>query len=1028
MGWLKRIDATWQGSADCGSVKFTVVADCLSLLCLRPGSAGLRGASGLTSIERTAYPQFRRFTTARVLHVFFTPTEDEAAWARERTETPAALLALLVDLKCFQKMARFCAREEVPAAVIDHVRHCAGLDPETEPDHGAARTAKWHRAQVRKRQGVTYDMRRARTLAEAAIREAALVRNHPPDLISVALERIIEASLELPGYSTLDDMATTIRAEVNEAIFAGIVARMGPEGRLRAQGLLATAASDGRSMFNRLKKPAKRATWSRFRAQAKYLDEVDEIGDTAYWLEDVAPSKVTDFAGEAAAQDVDTLSRYGDSKRLALVACLAHAARMRARDDLAEMLCKRVSSIVKKAKTELEEIRLRQRAASEKLIGTYRTVLESLDPDAEEPGDGPARAVAAVEEAGGFAAQLADIEEVSAYHGDNYEVLVHRFFRMDRATMFDLAGKLGLVATSSDASVLTALEHARAWHTARRDHIPLPTPAGGEDAYSGIAFASGNWRRAVTDRRYPGTVARRHFEAMVFTYLAEELRTGDIAVTGAGEYADWRANLLPWEDCEPLLEAFCAGVGLPATAAGFTARLRHAHLDAASALDAGYEDNADLVIGEDGTPSVKRRRSAGTPKAAERLAEAVERRMPERSLLSITARTAYWLGWHHHFGPASGSDPKISDPLGRYCMAVFTGGANIGPYEAARHIAGVSARELSMVRNRHIDLKKLNSAIATVVNAFNELDVVKAWGDGTTVAADGTQVETYIDNLLAETSIRYGGVGGIAYHYISDTYVALFSRFIPCGVWEAVHLIEGLLANESDIQPSTVHADTQGQSAPVFALATVYPHTDALFGERGRNVIDWKLIERHWQDLMQVAISISEGRLSSATLMRRLRSNSRKNRIYKVFREVGRSVRTVALLRYLADPHLRARITAATNKVESYNGFSHWLGFGNNGILASNDPAEQEKQIKLNTLLANLVIFHNAIDIMDVVRSLAAEGWLITADQLGTMSPYLRAHISRFGAWATDDLARRPEAFNPVLVEVDFTTDLSAAA
>ena len=74
---------------------------------------------------------------------------------------------------------------------------------------------------------------------------------------------------------------------------------------------------------------------------------------------------------------------------------------------------------------------------------------------------------------------------------------------------------------------------------------------------------------------------RRHFEAMVFTYLAEELRTGDIAITGAGEYADWRANLLPWEECEPLLEGFCAGAGLPATAAGFTERLGHAHLDAA---------------------------------------------------------------------------------------------------------------------------------------------------------------------------------------------------------------------------------------------------------------------------------------------------------------------------------------------------------------------------------------------------------------------------------------------------------------
>src|SRR5262249_53848424 len=191
---------------------------------------------------------------------------------------------------------------------------------------------------------------------------------------------------------------------------------------------------------------------------------------------------------------------------------------------------------------------------------------------------------------------------------------------------------------------------ARASPAARRAHIPRPPPADGEAAGSGIAFASGNWQRAVTDRRHPGMAVRRHFEAMVFTYLAEELRTGDIAITGAGEYADWRANLLPWTECEPLLEAFCAEAGLPATAAGVTGRLRHAHLDAAGALDAGYEDNADLVIGEDGVPALKRRRSAGTPQAAEKLAEAVARRLPERSLLSIVARTAYWLGWHHHFG------------------------------------------------------------------------------------------------------------------------------------------------------------------------------------------------------------------------------------------------------------------------------------------------------------------------------------------------------------------------------------------
>ena len=37
-------------------------------------------------------------------------------------------------------------------------------------------------------------------------------------------------------------------------------------------------------MFNRLKKLAKWASRSRFKAQAEYLDQVDELGDTARWL------------------------------------------------------------------------------------------------------------------------------------------------------------------------------------------------------------------------------------------------------------------------------------------------------------------------------------------------------------------------------------------------------------------------------------------------------------------------------------------------------------------------------------------------------------------------------------------------------------------------------------------------------------------------------------------------------------------------------------------------------------------------
>jgi hypothetical protein len=46
---------------------------------------------------------------------------------------------------------------------------------------------------------------------------------------------MVEVSPEFLAFSTLDEMATSIRAEVNAQIFAGIVTRMGPKGQ-RVQG------------------------------------------------------------------------------------------------------------------------------------------------------------------------------------------------------------------------------------------------------------------------------------------------------------------------------------------------------------------------------------------------------------------------------------------------------------------------------------------------------------------------------------------------------------------------------------------------------------------------------------------------------------------------------------------------------------------------------------------------------------------------------------------------------------------------
>ncbi len=356
-------------------------------------------------------------------------------------------------------------------------------------------------------------------------------------------------------------------------------------------------------------------------------------------------------------------------------------------------------------------------------------------------------------------------------------------------------------------------------------------------------------------------------------------------------------------------------------------------------------------------------------------------------------------------------------------LLTFCQGANLGPAQVARHMRGtVSAHELSLA-NKHADAKKIHAASADVINAFTRLDMTRLWGDGSRVGADGTQIDTWSDNLLAETSIRYGGYGGIAYRLIADNYIALFSHFIPCGVWEAVHLLQGLLDNTSEVQPEIIHTDTQGQSLPVFGLSWAlgfellprirnwqdlifyrpaktmrYQHIDRLFAD---DAVDWQLIETHWADIMRVVLSIRAGRISSAALLRRLGNESRRNRIYRAFRELGRAVRTIVLLRYLSEPELREGITRITNRVEAFHGFSKWLMFGG-GVLADNDPEHHEKIVKFNELLANCAIYSTTLDLTATANELSREGWSIDPDDLATVTPYITSTIRRFGDWVLD--------------------------
>jgi hypothetical protein len=186
--------------------------------------------------------------------------------------------------------------------------------------------------------------------------------------------------------------------------------------------------------------------------------------------------------------------------------------------------------------------------------------------------------------------------------------------------MLAMAAALDLKATSADDSVLRLLDYVREHAGMTRDHIPdqvtvVDEQTGEKRARTlDTSFASENWNRAIRDRGHPGTFVRRHLEACVLTYLAEELRTGDIAVAGAAAYADWAGQLLSPAEVAERLPAFCAEVGIPGTAAAFRADLQDRLSSRCRATDAMYPDLADLAIDDDGRPSLKQYRRHRPPR------------------------------------------------------------------------------------------------------------------------------------------------------------------------------------------------------------------------------------------------------------------------------------------------------------------------------------------------------------------------------------------------------------------------------
>lgn len=395
--------------------------------------------------------------------------------------------------------------------------------------------------------------------------------------------------------------------------------------------------------------------------------------------------------------------------------------------------------------------------------------------------------------------------------------------------------------------------------------------------------------------------------------------------------------------------------------------------------------------------------------------------MPRVSISDMIFEVDKWTGFMQNFTHLStGTLPQPKD-IPVIAAALTAMGTNIGIQKMSECSEDVNYANLFTISNWRLYDDTLKRAQSTLVNFQHHLPLARVWGDGSTSSSDGMRVVCGVRSLLASHNPHYGAAQGVTmYRHTSDEYSAFYVNVINTNVRDAVHVIDGILHHESDLNIEKHYTDTAGYTDQIFGLSHLLGF---MFAPRIRDISDCilyalpetsipyalsdidmrhiniKLIEEHYKEVLRIAYSIKAGYVSCDMVMSRLGSYSRQNALAKALTEMGRIEKTIFILKYLTDAKLRREILIGLNKGEAMNGLARAVFFGKSGNLREKDLHDQLQRASCLNILLNIVVIWNTVYLSKAIEFKRGKGEL-DESLLSHISPLNWNHIQLYGKYS----------------------------
>lgn len=163
----------------------------------------------------------------------------------------------------------------------------------------------------------------------------------------------------------------------------------------------------------------------------------------------------------------------------------------------------------------------------------------------------------------------------------------------------------------------------------------------------------------------------------------------------------------------------------------------------------------------------------------------------------------------------SESEARAQDLNISLCAVLLAEACNIGHEPLIKHsIPALTRHRLSWVKQNYIRAETLVSANARLVDFQSTLELSERWGGGEVASADGMRFVTPVKTLNSGPNRKYFGSGrGITwYNFVSDQYSGFHGIVIPGTLRDSIFVLEGLLEQQTGLNPVEIMTDTGGSA------------------------------------------------------------------------------------------------------------------------------------------------------------------------------------------------------------------------